>query len=334
MKKSMIVLAVLSSMAGVAAAQSSVTLFGGVDLNARYNKGGGKTTKTMGTDGIYSSRWGLRGVEDLGGGLKAGFWLESAINPDDGTTNSSRFWHRRASVSLMGDFGEVRLGRYLTNQFTGFADFDPFGTNGVGDSNKLTDVLGSGVTSTVRADNIVGYFLPSNLGGFYGSAEISAGEGQTSPAANNKFMGFRLGYAQGPVNVSFAFANSDPDTSNTDYKRTTFGASYDLKVVKLMGFYQTNKFGARKQNIGLVGATAPLGNGTIRASYAQSSLATQLAVGYVYDLSKRTALYGSVARVTNDNGTTSAVKVAGPAAWVIRAGQDNGGVEVGVRHTF
>jgi predicted porin len=54
----------------------------------------------------------------------------------------------------------------------------------------------------------------------------------------------------------------------------------------------------------------------------------------VHNLSKRTALYGSVARVTNDNGTTSAVKVAGPAAWVIRAGQDNGGVEVGVRHTF
>lgn len=351
MKKSMIVLAVLSSMAGVAAAQSSVTLFGGVDLNARYNKGGGATTKTMGTDGIYSSRWGLRGVEDLGGGLKAGFWLESAINPDDGTTNGSRFWHRRASVSLMGDFGEVRLGRYLTNQFTGYADFDPFGTNGVGDVGKMVEgqrlyrvgnqnavrgFLNSGISSSTRADNMVGYFLPSNLGGFYGSAEISAGEGQTSPQANNKFMGFRLGYAQGPVNVSFAFANNDPDTFNTDYKRTTFGASYDLKVVKLMGFYQTNKFGSAKNNVGLIGATAPLGNGTIRASYAQSSLATQLAVGYVYDLSKRTALYGSVSRVTNDNGTGSVVKVLGTSAWqnMIQGGGDNGGVEVGVRHTF
>lgn len=336
MKKSLIVLAVLSSMAGVAAAQSSVTLFGGLDLNVRYNKGGGQTTKSMGTDGIYSSRWGMRGVEDLGGGLKAGFWLEAAINPDDGTTNKDRFWHRRTSVSLMGDFGEVRLGRYLTNQFTGYADFDPFGTNGVGDSSKMVDTLGSGMTSTTRADNIVGYFLPSNLGGFYGSAEVGAGEGQTTPAANNKYVGFRGGYAQGPLNVSLAFANSDVDTSNTDYKRTTVGASYDLGVVKLMGFYQTNKFGAKKQNFGLIGASAPLGSGTIRASYIKTSLANQIAVGYIHDLSKRTSLYGTVSRVANDNGTTSAIKVAGPAAWqnFIKGGYDNGGVEVGIRHLF
>lgn len=336
MKKSLIVLAVLSSMAGVAAAQSSVTLFGGLDLNARYNKGGGQTTKSLGTDGIYSSRWGMRGVEDLGGGLKAGFWLEAAINPDDGTTNAKRFWHRRTSVSLMGDFGEVRLGRYLTNQFTGYADFDPFGTNGVGDSSKFVDTLGSGMTSTTRADNIVGYFLPSNLGGFYGSAEVGAGEAQTTPDANNKYVGFRVGYAQGPLNVSLAFANSDVDTSNTDYKRTTVGASYDLGVVKLMGFYQTNKFGANKQNFGLIGASAPLGSGTIRASYIKTSLANQIAVGYIHDLSKRTSLYGTVSRVSNDDGTTSAIKVAGPTAWQngIKAGNDNGGVEVGIRHLF
>lgn len=336
MKKSLIVLAVLSSMAGVAAAQSSVTLFGGLDLNVRYNKGFGQTTKSMGTDGIYSSRWGLRGVEDLGGGLKAGFWLESAINPDDGTPNAKRFWHRRSSVSLMGDFGEVRLGRYLTNQFTGYADFDPFGTNGVGDSGKFVDTLGSGMSSSTRADNIVGYFLPSNLGGFYGSAEVGAGEAQVTPDPNNKYVGFRVGYAQGPLNVSFAFANSDVDTSNTDYKRTTVGASYDLGVVKLMGFYQTNKFGSKKQNFGLIGASAPLGSGTIRASYIKTSLANQIAVGYIHDLSKRTALYGTVSRVANDNGTASKIAVLGPKAWTDRAvnGADNGGVEVGIRHTF
>ncbi len=344
MKKSLIALAVLGSMVGAASAQSSVTLFGGVDLNARYNKGGGKTAKSMGTDGIYSSRWGVRGVEDLGGGLKAGFWLEAAINPDDGTTNARRFWHRRTSVSLMGDFGEVRLGRFLTNQFTAYADFDPFGTNGVGDSSKFIEVLGSGMSSTTRADNIIAYYLPSNLGGFYGSAEVAAGEGRaqlaTNPAdttsveANNKYLGFRLGYAAGPMNVSVAFANSDVDTSNNDYKRTTVSGSYDLGVVKLMGFYQTNKFGARKQNIGLVGASAPLGSGTVRASYMESSLAKQLAVGYIHDLSKRTAVYGTVSRVTNEKG--SRIRVAGPTAWRdgLVAGQDNGGVEVGVRHTF
>ncbi|WP_349742592.1 porin [Roseateles cavernae] len=336
MKKSLIALAVLGSMVGAASAQSSVTLFGGVDLNARYNKGGGKTFKTMGTDGIYSSRWGVRGVEDLGGGLKAGFWLEAAINPDDGTTNASRFWHRRTSVSLMGDFGEVRLGRFLTNQFTAYADFDPFGTNGVGDSSKFyaapAAALNGVITSSTRADNIVAYYLPSNLGGFYGSAEVAAGEGAAAPGNNNKYLGLRLGYAAGPLNVSAAFSNADPDTSNADYKRTTFSGSYDLGVVKLMGFYTQNKFGAAKQKIGLIGASAPLGSGTLRASYIKASNTSQIAVGYIHDLSKRTALYGTVARVDNKPGAS--VKVAGPAAWTLGSGADNGGVEVGVRHTF
>ncbi|MGN6830235.1 porin [Paucibacter sp. M5-1] len=332
MKKSLIALAVLGSMVGAASAQSSVTLFGGVDLNARYNKGGGKTFKTLGTDGIYSSRWGVRGVEDLGGGLKAGFWLEAAINPDDGTTNASRFWHRRTSVSLMGDFGELRLGRFLTNQFTAYADFDPFGTNGVGDSSKFYLPLGSGMTSSTRADNIVAYYLPSNLGGFYGSAEVAAGEGATGAGANNKYLGLRLGYAAGPLNVSAAFSNADPDTSNADYKRTTFSGSYDLGMVKLMGFYTQNKFGATKQKIGLIGASAPLGSGTVRASYIKATNVSQLAVGYIHDLSKRTALYGTVSRVDNKPG--SSIRVAGPSAWTIGSGSDNGGVEVGVRHTF
>jgi predicted porin len=350
MKKSLIALAVLGSMASVAAAQSSVTLFGGVDLNARYNKGGGKTFKSMGTDGIYSSRWGVRGVEDLGGGLKAGFWLESAINPDDGTSNARRFWHRRASVSLTGEFGEVRLGRFLTNQFTAYADFDPFGTNGVGDSSKLHNGLGSGSSSLVRADNIVAYYLPGGLGGFYGSAEVSAGEGRaqlastdtTSVEANNKYVGLRVGYAAGPLNVSGSFSSADVDSSNTDFKRTTFSGSYDLGVAKLMGFYTQNKFGARKQTVTLVGATVPLGSGTLRASFANVSANTaaeavtgdakQIAVGYIHDLSKRTAVYGTVSRVTNDG--RAAIRVSGPSAWTIGGGADNGGVEVGVRHIF
>lgn len=337
MKKSLIALAVLGSMVGAASAQSSVTLFGGVDLNLSYNKGAGKTFKSMGNSGIYSSRWGVRGVEDLGGGLKAGFWLESSIGPDEGSAGTGgRFWHRRSSVSLMGDFGEVRLGRFLTNQFTAYADFDPFGTNGVGDSSKFYGNTAAGlngaITSSTRADNIVAYYLPSNLGGFYGSAEVAAGEGT---GTNNKYLGLRLGYAAGPLNVSAAFSNADPDTSNADYKRTTFSGSYDLGMVKLMGFYSQNKFGAAKQKIGLIGASAPLGSGTVRASYIKATNTSQIALGYIHDLSKRTALYGTVARVDNKPGAS--VKVAGPAAWTAAAGfngADNGGVEVGVRHIF
>lgn len=338
MKKSLLALAVLASFASAASAQSSVTLFGGLDLNLRYAKSSGATLKTMGTDGIYSSRWGMRGVEDLGGGLKASFWLEAAINPDAGTTNAARFWHRRTSVSLTGEFGEVRLGRFLTNQFTAYADFDPFGTNGVGDVNKMHQLVGSGVSSTVRADNIVGYFLPGNLGGLYGSAEVAAGEGAAT--AGNKYVGVRLGYAAGPLNVTGAFANGKAPGSN--FKRTTFAGSYDLGVAKLTGAYTQNKWQARKDTVAQIGVLVPVGStGTFKAAYTSSNVnaaaeastfgdAKQFAVGYIHDLSKRSAMYGTLSRVSNSGKST--IGVSGSPA--VKAGQASTGFEVGIKHTF
>ena len=335
MKKSLLALAVLASFAGAASAQSSVTLFGGLDVNLRYTKASGQSLKTLGTDGIYSSRWGVRGVEDLGGGLKAGFWLESAINPDAGTSNAARYWHRRSSISLMGDFGEVRLGRYLTNQFTGFADFDPFGTNGVGDISKLFHALGSGQTSSTRADNIVGYFLPGNLGGLYGSVEVAAGEN----AVGNKYVGGRLGYAEGPLNVSVAYAATDAQPS--DYKRLTLAGSYDLGVAKLVGTYSSNKYTARKLTLINLGAFVPVGGaGTFKVSLTNGNANTaaeaitgdvkQVAVGYIHDLSKRSSLYGTYSHVSNSGKANIAVS----GSPTVKAGDASSGFEVGIKHTF
>lgn len=338
MKKSLIALAVLGSMVGAASAQSSVTLFGIVDANVRYTKGGGNTLKTLGTDGIASSRLGFRGVEDLGGGLKAGFWLEHRFQPDSGTLTSTRFWHGRSSVSLMGDFGEIRLGRFLTATFNGFADFDPFGTNGVGDVNKMYSVLGSNSDTKVRDDNMIGYFLPGNLGGFYGEFNLAAGEGndgQTGKPAG-KYAAGRLGYAQGPINVSAAFGTTDTFAGN--YRSQTLGGSYDFGMFKLMGTISETKFNARKQSIYSIAATAPIGGGTLKMSYtnANSNKAaeailgdnSQFAIGYVYDVSKRTALYGTASRVSKKGA--GSVLVAGSP----NTTGDNGGVEVGIRHSF
>lgn len=338
MKKSLIALAVLGSMVGAASAQSSVTLFGIVDANVRYTKGGGQTLKTMGTDGIASSRLGFRGVEDLGGGLKASFWLEHRLQPDTGTLTSTRFWHGRSSVSLSGDFGEVRLGRFLTASWNGFADFDPFGTNGVGDVGKMYSTLGSNADTKTRDDNMVGYFLPGNLGGFYGEVNIAAGEGndgQTGKPAG-KYAAGRLGYAQGPINVSAAFGTTDTFAGN--YRSQSLGGSYDLGVVKLLGTVSQTKFNARKQSIYTIAATAPIGSGTFKVSYtdANSNKAAeailgdnkQFAVGYVYDVSKRTALYSTASRVTK-KGAGSVLVSGSPATT-----RNNGGVEVGIRHAF
>ena len=131
MKKSLLALAALTAFAGVASAQSSVTLFGIVDLSARGVDNGIGTRSTINQDGNSSSRLGFRGVEDLGGGLKAGFWIEGALSADTGNA-TGQTWQRRSTVSLMGGFGEIRLGRDYTPTFWNHTVFDPFGTNGVG----------------------------------------------------------------------------------------------------------------------------------------------------------------------------------------------------------
>ena len=131
MKKSLIALAVMAA-AGAASAQSSVTLFGIVDVNYNYVKGDGNGHVSSLTDSGYnSSRLGFRGTEDLGGGMSASFWLEAALQNDNGNAGGL-FFQRRSTVSLAGNWGELRLGRDYVPTFWNMTVFDPFGTNGVG----------------------------------------------------------------------------------------------------------------------------------------------------------------------------------------------------------
>ena len=175
MKKSLLALAVLGAFAGAASAQSSVTLFGILDANARFVKNDGQTRRlSLDDSGINSSRLGFRGIEDLGGGLKAGFWLEAALNIGTGIEGSSsasnKIFNRRSTVSLISGAGELRLGRDYVPSFWNETIFDAFGTVGLGGSTNVQRYV------QVRQDNSIGYFLPSNIGGFYGQAMVAAAE--------------------------------------------------------------------------------------------------------------------------------------------------------------
>jgi predicted porin len=349
MRKAWIAIAVLGLSGGAAFAQSSVTLFGVIDLSARYTKSSGQSLKTLSPDGLSSSRIGVRGVEDLGGGLKAGFWLEAAVAADTGLADGSRFWGRRTSVSLMGDFGEVRLGRGKTSARLHIDDFDPYSTTGLGDVSKVYSTLGSNADTLNRSDNMVQYFLPNNLGGIYGSVDVAAGEGANPNAAagvnsgGKKMQGGRIGYKQGPVNVAAGFA-STTGAGNAKYKLTTIGGAYDFGVVRPSLNYSETKFNARKQTIYTVGVTAPLGQGQLLASYSDAKAnaaaradiaaldnAKLFAIGYVYNVSKRTALYTNYAEIKNAGKGTFGAVANSPA---VRPGEKSSGLDVGVRHTF
>ncbi|NDZ18826.1 porin [Variovorax sp. WS11] len=416
MKKSLVALATLA-VAGVASAQSSVTLFGVVDaaVSGYSNKSDNsnsllippvgyvdsiKVKRTaLATNGYNASRVGFRGTEDLGGGLAASFWLEAPIKNDDGSEGIATF-ARRSTVSLSGGFGEIRLGRDYTPHFWNDTVFDPFGTNGVGTNliyvanAGFTSWLGGGAASVgsitnvtgssyVRSGNSIGYFLPPNLGGFYGQVMYSFHErdkydpGTLTPTTLNtqrtgRYIGGRFGYANGPLDVAAGYgATTIGDNfyagTTTNAKTANVGASYDFGVVKLFGEYSKTKKEVEQDSLlftstpdvdlkgYLLGATVPVGPGLIRVSFSQVKYdfnlpftflgtddpkANKFALGYVHNLSKRTALYATVARIRNKNGAN--VTVGGPAfvtSTTLAPGQaftpkTSTGYDFGIRHAF
>jgi len=336
MKKSLLALAALTAFAGAASAQSTVTLFGGIDLGIKQIKNNATRT-VMQQDGIYSSRLGFRTVEDLGGGLRAAVWIEGGMNPDVGTS-AGQSWQRRQTVALLGSFGEIRLGRDYVPDFWNHTVFDPFGTNGAGSSVNAFGTF-NGASTLVRANNSIGYFLPGGLGGLYGQAMYGLGEG-----TGDKHMAFRLGFQNGPINVAFANGNTET-VAGAEWKRTNVGGSFAMGALTLMAQWNQGKASGgadhgRKQTLWGLGGAYAMGATTVKASYFSSDSsgtgvatrdATQMAFGFVHALSKRTDIYGTYSRVNNDAGASY---TAGGGGTALTAGRDSSAFEVGVKATF
>jgi predicted porin len=329
----------------VASAQSSVTVFGVVDNAVQRIKNGDESINGVASNGLTTSRIGFRGGEDLGDGLKAGFWLESGLNSDNGTqSDTKRFWNRRATVSLMDPkWGEIRLGRDLTPSYTAEFEFDPFEGNGVGSADKFQNPLGTTADTLFWADNLVAYYTPPGLGGFYGTLAAAAGEG----TSGKKYYGGRIGFKGTSYHVTAATAQTTvtPDANGIDkYKYSVLSGSYDFTFMRLLGSWTQSKFGDLKLAVVNVGASIPLGSGRIRVGYAHVGAsgrtasgvdtsnddAHQVALGYVYDLSKRTALYGTASRVSNKGG---AAYLTGSTP-TLQLGRDSTGYEAGMRYSF
>jgi len=342
MKKTLLACAVLVACATTANAQSSVTVFGAVDLNLRYQSNdGAPNKKLMGTDGLNSSRLGFRGAEDLGDGLSAGFWLEAPMTPNDGNSIGLSF-RRRSTVSLVSKrWGELRLGRDFTPTFWARASYDPFGFNGVGLAGNV-DPNGLTQPTYVRSSNSVAYFLPGGLGGAYGQFMVAPSEG----APNTKYYSGRLGYAGGPVDVSVAVSRQSLSGGANRFDSWVVGGSYDFGFAKLQGAYNHdhNDTGAGTTfRHWLLGAVVPIGVGEIHASYNKMDAgsgngAKMAAVGGVYHLSKRTAVYGTFSQLSNEGAFKQSVDFSYPAAvsggTPVTPGGKSRGLEFGVRHFF
>jgi predicted porin len=349
MKKSLLALAVLGAFAGVASAQSSVTLFGTLDVAGKYVKADGQDRRVSeSTDGINSSQLGFRGIEDLGGGLKAGFLLLSGINVNRGAANST-FWNRSAYVRLLGtNWGELRLGRDYTPTFWNQTIFDAFGTNGLGSSINVRQLYGG-----TRQDNSIGYFLPSIMGGFYGQGMVTSAYGTTSGGAGQtptadrfgRYLGARVGFAAGPFDVAFAASEQRLNALSPVASQKTYNVagSWDFGVAKLMGYFDRETLLGATESMGSISAVIPFGQSEVHLGYDRSkykntdfipnisSSIDQLKATYQYNLSKRTALYTTVSRLANKDKTQATLPGAGGPTV---AGGKSSGAEFGIRHFF
>jgi len=342
MKKSLLALAALTAFAGAASAQSSVTLFGIVDLAARsVDNGAAGSLKTLSPNGQASSRLGFRGVEDLGGGMRAGFWLEGDLAPDTGNS-AGMTWTRRSTVSLMGGFGEVRMGRDYLPTFINMSTYDMFSYQGVSTIANLrgTFLASGGATTAVRANNTISYFLPA-MGGLYGQVTVSASEN----VQGNKHEGARIGYGAGPLNVSAAYGKTDKiGAAADDLKTINFGGSFNFGFLTAQASYEKSDYNGTYQKLASGGVLIPIGSGTIKLNYTKAggssaSLdATLLGAGYVYDLSKRTSLGVGYGRVANTGSGTTGSRYTASANGFAPAANYSGftstGYDFSIRHNF
>jgi predicted porin len=365
MKKSLLALAVLGAFAGAASAQSSVTLFGVVDLSANDIKNGNRHTQSLQSNQLNSNRLGFRGIEDLGGGLKAGFWLEAGMSNESGVmggasgttpgTGSSQIFGRRSTVSLFSPWGELRAGRDYDSSFWNLVYDDVNGANGLGQGLNLVPLLGSGASSQARVNGSIQYFLPPNIGGLYGQAGVSAPTNNTAsgnPGTDGqKYYGGRIGYAAGPFDVNASYGETKLELFRNNpfgdkYKIWNVGGSWDFGVVKLYAFYNEVKFQSFKGDTYEISASVPLGQGELRGVYGHldqkgvqglvnmnANDANLYSVEYVYNLSKRTALYTTFGQIKNKGAAAFSV-LGGTPTDASLAGNKSTGYNLGVRHSF
>ena len=313
MKKSLLALAVFGAFSGAAFAQSNVQLYGTIDLGVTHFTGlkPASGTGTVSSTGLSSgvqggSNIGVKGTEDLGGGLKAFFTAETGLcaagtnqdanvgagaNPSNFCTGGG-FMQRQAFAGLAGNFGSLTLGRQYTQAFYNELHIDPFGYGQVGSISNLSltgKSGGRGLLPTyylVRANQAVTYVTP-NLSGFTGAVAYSFAPGASgtvpaTTAANSnvpRSMALNGQYGNGPVMVGLNYtrvtnfyANPTSGVNDGAYKMWQLYGSYDFGIAKLSGIYEKANadYTSGSNKFWLLGATFPVGPGAIQASYAQN----------------------------------------------------------------
>ncbi|NCU67330.1 porin [Acidovorax sp. 210-6] len=312
MKKSLIALAVLAA-SGAAMAQSSVTLYGVADMGLVKSDGVSFQMSGSGVMNNGTSRLGVRGVEDLGGGLKASFNFEHGLSMEDGSGNKSggQMWSRAAWMALQGGFGRVQMGRTLNPSLYGIAAWE---LTGAANYSATINQFMASMGGDVRDNSVLQYTFAAN--GFSGTLGYIF---KPDRGGNAKYD-LNAIYAQGPVVASFIYNKVNNAKGNY-----ALGGSYDFGSFKVAASIQ-NPAGESKGFT--LGATVPLGAFSVTADIARQNgdgmKNTDFLLEGKYALSKRTFAYVAYYKDGDANGAAAGGYATGAKSHF----------GVGVRHNF
>lgn len=344
MKKMMTVWPLVAFVGG-AWAQTGLTLSGTVDVGVQQMRAAGVNRSSVMSGGNATSKLVIRGTEDLGQGLQAFLWLEAGLSADTGsfgTANTRNQPHlnsnsgggmtfdRRSIVGLKSAYGAVQMGRDWTPTYETFTGkYDPFGLGiGIG-----INYQGSKNADGVRASNSIAYASPSFWGGLSVKLQHWMGEGPTDSLG--KGSGFRINYDRGAVGLAASMTSTHLAGASVVYRN--LAAQYKLSDATTLSMSWTHdQYGLRKWDGWLFGVRQKMGAGELKVSLSQvktnevgSPKGQKLALGYVHNLSKRTAVYGTLAHIKNSNGGSYTT-----ASFATQANRSVSGLELGVRHNF
>jgi predicted porin len=310
MKKSLIALAVLAA-SGAAMAQSSVTLYGIADVVIHKDN---DVSAKMTSGGVSTSRWGVKGSEDLGGGLSANFNFEQGIDLTNGNIKGAAFG-RQANVGFSGGFGTLKLGK-TWNAYDDVA----------GASNPVFDSVLSPAGIAPSYD----YTANPDMGVYYASPDMGGVTAAFSTNFKNatdtleRVTAFNVAYAGGPVAVALGY-QQEKAIAGTSRKLTRVNGSYDLGAAKLLAAFGVVQDEAKDFTIGV---DVPLSSALVLSTGftqvrpdAGGDKPNSFGLGVNYSLSKRTSVYGGF-RKDNDAAGTGAL------------GDGLQRYGVGVKHTF
>lgn len=334
MKKTVAALAVLTVIAGAAHAQSSVSLYGLMDLfvgesTSKITLGSAVAKIEPGTSltsgGLNGSRWGLRGSEDLGGGLKANFQLEAGFSADTGVAGNG--FNRTSKVGLSGAFGSIEMGRQYTHLYQLVDGFDAQGTSSFSATNAIfgpAALSGVVLAPALRRDNMVQYTSPE-IGGFTAGVQYAFGENGAPGVSAGRAISVAAGYANGPIAVQGVYETvKGAGAAATTAKSSGLAVSYDFSVVKVLAQLVNQKDGlanGSKDNGYVLSAIVPVGSsGSVNmglggekskatASGIQFAKTTSASVEYRHNLSKRTTVYAGLTNLKYELDSTPAVTI-------------------------